>query len=73
MCYLFCVRFGFLLVGEGPSYFLFGDLIFGGSHVVPNCQYRGVALHLKLNKAGVPMRKLLCNNENAKTYFLYFR
>ena len=73
MCYLFHVRFGFLVVDEDPSYFLFGDLIVGGSHIVPNCQYSGVALHLKLNKAGVPMRKLLSNKENAKTYFLYFR
>jgi hypothetical protein len=67
------VRFGFLLVDEDPSYFLFGDLIVGCSHVVPNCHYSHVALHLKLNKAGVPMRKLLSHNENAKTYFLYFR
>jgi hypothetical protein len=72
MCYLSHARFGFL-VDEDPSYFLFGDLIVGCSHVVPNCQYRGVAFHLKLNKAGVPMSKLLSNSENAKTCFLYFR
>jgi len=73
MCYLFHVRFGFIVVDEDPSYLPFGDLIVVSSHVVPNCHYRGVAFHLKLNKTGVPMRKLLSNNENAKNILSVFQ
>ena len=76
MCYLFHARFGFFVVDEDPSYFLFGDLIVGGSHVVPNCQYRGVAFHLKLYKVGVLMRKVLYNNEKCSwsraSPYMYF-